>query len=69
MSETHEKQSKSAPVAVLMGSDSDWDTVKETVETLKRFGVECEVQRDFGAPDARSALPRSPARRPAAASR
>jgi 5-(carboxyamino)imidazole ribonucleotide mutase len=32
------------PVAVLMGSDSDWDTVKETVETLKWFGVECEVE-------------------------
>ena len=31
------------PVAVLMGSDSDWETVKETVETLKWFGVECEV--------------------------
>jgi phosphoribosylaminoimidazole carboxylase PurE protein len=31
------------PVAVLMGSDSDWETIKETVETLKWFGVECEV--------------------------
>jgi len=32
------------PVALLMGSDSDWDNVKETVETLKWFGVECEVE-------------------------
>ena len=26
-----------------MGSDSDWDAVKETIETLKEFGLECEV--------------------------
>lgn len=39
------KKSKQTPsVAVLMGSDSDWDTVKETVETLKWFGVECDVE-------------------------
>ncbi len=37
------KMKQTPPVAVLMGSDSDWDTVKETVETLKWFGVECEV--------------------------
>jgi 5-(carboxyamino)imidazole ribonucleotide mutase len=36
-------QKKHASVAVLMGSDSDWDAVKETVETLKWFGVECEI--------------------------
>ena len=30
-------------VGVLMGSDSDWDTVQETVATLKRFGVSCEA--------------------------
>ena len=38
------KNRQTPPVAVLMGSDSDWDTVKETVETLKWFGVECEVE-------------------------
>lgn len=31
-------------VAVLMGSASDWDTVKETVQTLKRFGVSVEAR-------------------------
>ncbi|OQW97710.1 MAG: 5-(carboxyamino)imidazole ribonucleotide mutase [Verrucomicrobia bacterium A1] len=36
---------KKAPVvAVLMGSDSDWDTVKVTVETLAQFGIESEAQ-------------------------
>jgi len=37
------KTSQAPPVAVLMGSDSDWDTVKDTVETLKWFGMKCEV--------------------------
>jgi phosphoribosylaminoimidazole carboxylase PurE protein len=31
-------------VAVLMGSDSDWDTVQATVDTLKQFGIESDVQ-------------------------
>ncbi len=31
-------------VAVLMGSDSDWSLVQETVQTLKQFGVGCEVR-------------------------
>ncbi len=31
------------PVAVLMGSDSDWETIKETVDTLRKFDIECEV--------------------------
>lgn len=38
------RSEQTPPVAVLMGSDSDWDTVKETVETLKWFGVECETE-------------------------
>ena len=34
------KQSKRAPrVAVLMGSDSDWDAVSETERALRDFGV------------------------------
>jgi 5-(carboxyamino)imidazole ribonucleotide mutase len=38
------KMKQVPPVAVLMGSDSDWDTVRETVETLKWFGVDCDVE-------------------------
>ena len=32
------------PVAVVMGSSSDWPTAKRTVETLRELGVECEVR-------------------------
>ena len=31
-------------VAVLLGSDSDWETVTQTAETLKKFGVAFEVR-------------------------
>ncbi len=34
----------SKKVAVIMGSDSDWPTVKSAVTTLRDFGVECEVR-------------------------
>ena len=30
-------------VAILLGSDSDWETVAQTVETLRKFGVLFEV--------------------------
>lgn len=30
-------------VGILMGSDSDWPVLKETVDTLRKFGVACEV--------------------------
>ena len=30
-------------VAVIMGSDSDWDTVKKAIDCLKEYGVETEV--------------------------
>jgi 5-(carboxyamino)imidazole ribonucleotide mutase len=34
---------KSSPlVAVIMGSASDWETMKHSVDMLKRFGVPCE---------------------------
>lgn len=33
----------SARVAVLMGSDSDWEVMKGAVERLKAFGIACEV--------------------------
>lgn len=32
-----------ARVAVLMGSDSDWEVMKGAVERLRAFGVGCEV--------------------------
>ena len=31
-------------VAVVLGSDSDWETVASTAETLKKFGVPFEVR-------------------------
>jgi len=31
-------------VALIMGSDSDWETVKKAVNTLDEFGVGCEVK-------------------------
>ena len=31
-------------VGILMGSDSDWDTIKSASETLKQFGVAHEVR-------------------------
>ncbi len=31
-------------VAVIMGSKSDWETMRHTAETLSRFGVEHEVR-------------------------
>jgi 5-(carboxyamino)imidazole ribonucleotide mutase len=34
---------QTARVAVLMGSDSDWDVMKGAVERLRAFGVGCEV--------------------------
>ena len=35
---------KKPEVAVVMGSDSDWSLLEETVNTLTRFGVGCEVR-------------------------
>ena len=31
-----------APIAIIMGSQSDWDTMRHTVETLAALGVACE---------------------------
>lgn len=31
-------------VAIVMGSDSDFPTVKEAIVELKKFGVECEIR-------------------------
>lgn len=39
------KSTKTKPeVAVVMGSDSDWSLLEETVNILTRFGVGCEVR-------------------------
>ena len=35
---------KKPDVAVVMGSDSDWPLLEETVNTLMKFGVGCEVR-------------------------
>lgn len=31
-------------VGIIMGSDSDWETMKDAVDTLKSFGIEHEVE-------------------------
>ena len=31
-----------APIAIIMGSQSDWDTMRHAAETLRRAGVACE---------------------------
>jgi 5-(carboxyamino)imidazole ribonucleotide mutase len=39
------EQSASAPlIGVVMGSRSDWETMKEAVDVLDNLGVPCEVQ-------------------------
>src|SRR5690348_9308105 len=32
----------SAPVAIIMGSQSDWETMRHAAETLKDLGIACE---------------------------
>ena len=32
-----------APIAIIMGSQSDWDTMRHTAETLGALGVTCET--------------------------
>jgi phosphoribosylaminoimidazole carboxylase PurE protein len=34
----------SSQVAILMGSDSDYSTMEKTRQTLKEFGVDCDVR-------------------------
>lgn len=33
-----------APVAIIMGSQSDWETMKRAVDTLDELGVACEAR-------------------------
>ena len=35
---------KTARVAILMGSDSDWEIMSAAVERLRGFAIECDVQ-------------------------
>lgn len=44
MSRQPKMKSVKAEVAVVMGSDSDWPILEETVNTLESFGVGCEVR-------------------------
>jgi 5-(carboxyamino)imidazole ribonucleotide mutase len=31
-----------APIAIIMGSQSDWETMRHAAETLKSLGIDCE---------------------------
>jgi 5-(carboxyamino)imidazole ribonucleotide mutase len=33
-----------APIAIIMGSQSDWDTMRHAAETLEALGVDCEAR-------------------------
>lgn len=47
-------QSKNIQVAVIMGSKSDWETMRPASETLKKFGIahECRVLSAHRTPEA-----------------
>ena len=44
MAKRKQNTGRSPEVAVVMGSDSDWSLLEETVNTLTRFGVASEVR-------------------------
>ncbi len=50
-------------VSVIMGSDSDWDVMNESIKTLKSFGVACEahVMSAHRTPDRAAAFAKSAA--------
>jgi 5-(carboxyamino)imidazole ribonucleotide mutase len=33
-----------APIAIIMGSQSDWETMRHAADTLKALGVDCEAR-------------------------
>jgi 5-(carboxyamino)imidazole ribonucleotide mutase len=33
-----------APIALIMGSQSDWETMQHAAETLKELGIDCEAR-------------------------
>lgn len=37
-------KAKQAPIAIIMGSESDWPTMQPAAEICAEFGVECEVR-------------------------
>ena len=57
------KKSGKSAVAVIMGSDSDWDVMSESIKTLKSFGVTCEahVMSAHRTPDRAAAFAKSAA--------
>lgn len=57
------KSKQKPPVAVLMGSDSDWDVMNESIKALKSFGVPCEahVMSAHRTPDRAAAFAKSAA--------
>ena len=44
-------ESKSPLVGVIMGSVSDWETMRHAVEMLERFGIPCEKRVVSADPD------------------
>ena len=52
----------STPVAVVMGSQSDWETKKEACDALTQFGVgwKAEVVSATGPPSACMTSPKAP---------
>ncbi len=59
------KHGQTPEVAVVMGSDSDWELVQGAVSTLERMGVSCEVRvlSAHRTPDAAAAFAKCAARR------
>jgi len=53
---TNETKSTGPVVGILMGSDSDWPTMKAAAEALKEFGLASEARRTccFATPRKRS---------------
>ena len=56
-------------VGIIMGSRSDWETMRHAAEMLDALGVPYETQGRLGAPHARAALRLCHGARPGAASR
>jgi len=44
ITEPHAMPARTPPVAVIMGSQSDWDTMRHVVETLGALGVKAETR-------------------------
>ncbi len=44
MTDAHDSPARAAPVAIIMGSRSDWPTMKKAAETLDRLGAGYETR-------------------------